>query len=71
MDKASREAHNGNMDMKASVCHIGNAFLDAVETPHKEAATLVLQIPITRMSREVIFVPSATPEEWTFLLKDY
>ena len=23
------------------------------------------------MNREVIFVPSATPEEWTFLLKDY
>ena len=66
-----QEACNGNMDLNASVHHIGNAFLNAVETPQEEAATLVLQIPITRMSREVISVPSATQEEWKFLLKDY
>ena len=59
------------MDLKASVHHIGNAFLNAVETPQEEAATLVLQIPITRMSREVVFIPTSHPDERTFLLKDY
>ena len=71
MDQACKEAHSGNMDLKASVCHIGNAFLNAVETPQEEAATLVLQIPITRMSREVVFIPTSHPDERTFLLKDY
>ena len=55
MDQVCWEAHNGNMDLKASVGHIRNAFLNAVETP-QEAETLVLQIPITRMGREVIYV---------------
>ena len=71
MDQACKEAQSGNMDLKASVHHIGNAFLNAVETPQEEAATLVLQIPITRMSREVVFIPTSHPDERTFLLKDY
>ena len=58
------------MDLKASVHHIGNAFFNAVDTPQEETATLILQIPITRMSRKVIFVPLATPEKKIFLLKD-
>ena len=71
MDQACKEACSGNMDLKASVCHIGNAFLNVVETPQEEAATLVLQIPITRMSRKVVFIPTSHPDERTFLLKDY
>ena len=70
MDQTCREAHNGNLDLNASIHYIGNAFLTAVETSQEEADTPGLQIPITRMSREVIFVSSATPEEWTFILKD-
>ena len=66
MDWVCRESCNVNMNLIASVCHIENAFLNDVETPEEEAETLVLQISITRMIREVIFVPSVTPEEWTF-----
>ena len=57
------------MDIKASMRHIGNAFLNAVETPQEEAACLVLQMPITRMSRQVIFLHTSPPDERTFLLK--
>ena len=56
MDRACTEARQGNMDIKASVRHMGNAFLNGVETSAQEAACLVLQLPITRMSRKVVFV---------------
>ena len=70
MDQACRKAWHGSMDIKASVRDMGNAFLNAVETSAQEAACLVLQMPITRMSREVIFLHTSPPEEQTFLLKD-
>ena len=44
------------MDIKAFVRHMGNAFLNGIETSAQEAAFLVLQLPITRMSREVVFL---------------
>ena len=50
---------------------MGNAFLDGVETSAQEAACLVLQLPITRMSREVVFLHTSPPDERTFLLKDF
>ena len=70
MDRACREARQGNMDIKASVRHMGNAFLTGVETSAQEAACLVLQLPITRMSREVVFLNTSPPDERTFLLRD-
>ena len=70
MDKACKEAKSGNMDLKKSVRHIGNAFLNGVETSQQEAAYLVLQMPVTRMSRSVIFVPTSHPDDRTFLMKD-
>ena len=57
------------MDIKASMRHVGNAFLNAVETQQEEAACLVLQMPVTRMSRQVIFLHTSPPDERTFLLK--
>ena len=71
IDRACREARQGNVDIKASVRHMGNAFLNGVETSAQEAACLVLQLPITRMSREVIFLHISPPDERTFLLKDF
>ena len=71
MDRACREARQGNMDNKASVRHMGNAFLSGVEIPAQEAACLVLQLPITRMSREVVFLHTSPPDERTLLLKDF
>ena len=69
VDHACKEAQNGSMDIKASVRHIGNPFWNAVETPQEEAACLVLQMPITRLTRQVIFLHTSPPDERTFLLK--
>ena len=71
MEQASREASNGDMELKESVRHIGNAFLNAEETSQEEAVCLVLQMPMTRMSCEVIFIPTSHPDEQTYLLKVY
>ena len=69
MEKACREARNGNMDLKQSVRHMGNAFLNGVETSQEEAACLLLGMPITQMSREVVFINTAPVDERTCLLK--
>ena len=69
MEKACREARNGNMDLKQSVRHMGNAFLNGVETSQEEAACLLLGLPITQMSREVFFFNTAPIDERTFVLK--
>ena len=71
MEQTSREARDGDMELKESVRHIGNTFLNIVETPQQEAACLILQMPFTRMSCEVFFIPTSLPDEWTYLLKDY
>ena len=70
MDRTCREARQGNVDIKASVRHMGNAFIIGVETSAQEAVCLVLQLPITGMSREVVFLHTSPPDEGTFLLKD-
>ena len=71
MDKACKEAREGNMTLKELVRHMGNAFLNGVETPQQEAAFLALQMAVTRMSRESTFIPTSPPDERTFLLKEY
>ena len=42
MEQASREARAGDMELEESIRHIGNAFLNAVETSQQEAACLLL-----------------------------
>ena len=71
MDRACRESRQGNMDIKASVRHMGNAFLNGVETSAQEAACLVPQSPITRMSSKVVFLHTSPSNESIFLLKDF
>ena len=66
MDRACREAREGNMDIKSSVRHVGNVFQNGVETSALEAACLDLKLPITRMSREAIFLHTSPPDERTF-----
>ena len=50
MKLASREAKDGDMELKESVRYIGNAFPSAVETSQQEAACLVLKVPMISMS---------------------
>ena len=70
MENACNEARYNNMELKESVRHIGNVFLNGVETGQEEAAFLLLQIPMTFMTRECIFINTSPAEERTFLVKD-
>ncbi|KAK3105661.1 hypothetical protein FSP39_002926 [Pinctada imbricata] len=69
MDRACKEARQGNMDIKKQVRHIGNHFLNSVEVSAQEASYLVLQMPLTKGSRDVIFINTSPPHERVVLLK--
>ena len=56
MEHACSNAKKGNMDLKESIRHMGNVFLNAVETGQEEAAFLLLQLPMTYMSRDSVFI---------------
>ena len=64
-----KEARKGNFDLKKQVRHIGNVFSNCVEVSAQEAVYLVLQIPLTKCTRDIVFINTSTPEERIFLLK--
>ena len=66
---AAKEARNGNLDIKRQVRHIGNIFSNSVEVSAQEAVYLILQMPLTQSSRDVVFVNTSTPEKRIQLLK--
>ncbi len=70
MENAVKEARDGGLGLQKAVRHIGNAFLNSVETSQEEAACMVLQLPVTRLSREVVFIHTSPPENRTFIVKD-
>ena len=65
MERACKDANKGNIDLKQSVQHIGNVFLNAVETGQEEAAFLLLQAVMTFMSRESVFINTSPQNERT------
>ena len=69
LDTAAKEARKGNLDLKKQVRHIGNVFSNSVEVSAQEAVYLSLQIPLTKSTRDVVFVNTSTSEERVFLLK--
>ncbi|XP_070548510.1 uncharacterized protein [Ptychodera flava] len=69
LDQACKEARRGNMELKAQVRHIGNKFLNNVEISAQEAAYIILQMPLTKATRQVVFINTSPPDERTFLLK--
>jgi len=66
---ACKEAKQGNVNLKQQVCHIGNKFLDNVEMSAQEAVYLLLQLPLRRSSRKVVFINTSPPEDRVYLLK--
>ena len=64
-----QEARKGNLDLKKQVRHIGNVFSNCVEVSAQEAVYLDLQIPLTKCTRDIVFVNTSVPEERIFLLK--
>ena len=67
---AAKEARNGNLDIKRQVRHIGNVFSNSVEVSAQEAVYLVLQMPLTQSTRDVIFINTSPNNERIQLLKE-
>ena len=69
LDAAAKEARKGNLDLKKQVRHIGNVFSNCVEVSAQEAVYLDLQMPLTKCTRDIVFVNTSVPGERIFLLK--
>ena len=69
LDAAAKEARKGNLDLKKQVRHIGNVFSNCVEVSAQEAVYLDLQIPLTKCTRDIVFINNSTTAERVFLLK--
>ena len=54
--KACDEAKEGNASIKQQVRDIGNKFLNSVKICAQEAVFLVLQLPMRKSSRQVVFI---------------
>ena len=67
--KAVAEAKEGNTSIKQQVRDIGNKFLNSVEISAQEAVYVVLQLPMRKASRSVIFINTSPPTERVELLK--
>ena len=66
---ASEEAKAGNMDIRKTVRHIGNKFLNAVEEPIQASCYSILQLPISNSSRKKEYINTSPPEECVGLTK--
>ncbi|XP_061184994.1 uncharacterized protein LOC133193010 [Saccostrea echinata] len=69
LNRAAKEAREGNLDIKRQVRHIGNHFLNSVEVGAQEAAYLVLQMPMTKASRDVVFLNTSPSDDRVILIK--
>ena len=69
LDAAAKGARKGNLDLKKQVRHIGNVFSNCVEVSAQEAVYLDLQIPLTKCTRDIVFINTSTTAERVFLLK--
>lgn len=68
---ACNEARKGNASIKQQVRDIGNKFLNNVEISAQEAVYIVLQLPMRKSSRQVVFVNTSPPEDRVKLLKSF
>ena len=69
LQRACEETRNGDCSIKQQVRDIGNKFLNSVEISAQEAVYILLQLPMRKSSRQVIFVNTAPPEDRVKLLK--
>ncbi|XP_070184330.1 uncharacterized protein [Littorina saxatilis] len=67
---ADDEAKRGNHSVKQKVRHIANKFLNHCEVSAQEAVYLLMQLPLTRCTRDVIFVNTSPPCQRVGLLKN-
>jgi len=66
---ACQEAKQGSANLKQQVRIIGNKFVNNVEVSAQEAVYQLLQMPLRRSSRSVVFLNTSSPEERVCILK--
>ena len=66
--RACAEAKEGNANIKQQVHDIGNKFLNCTEISVQEAVYLILQLPMRKSSRNVVFINMSPPAEQVELL---
>ena len=66
---ACEEAKRGNSSVKQQVRDIGNRFFNNIEISAQEAVYIVLQLPMRKSSRQVVFINTSPPEDRVQLLK--
>ena len=71
LHEACSQARKCGSDIRQQVRRIGNQFLSNVEIGAQEAVYLVLQMPLRRATREVIFLDTQKPEKRTTLIKSF
>ena len=69
MYNACKEARKGCENLRKQVQFIGNKFLNATEMCTQEAVYLVLQMPLVKKTRQVVFVNTCPPGVRARLLK--
>lgn len=62
---AAKEAWSEHLDIKRQDRHIENCFLDSVEVCTQETVYLLLQIPVMKSTRDVVFLNTSTEEKHT------
>ena len=67
--EACTEEGKGNHTIKQQVRDVGSKFLNSVEINAQEAVYFVLQLPMRRASRQIVFVNTSPPNERVELLK--
>jgi len=69
--QACTEAREGNhnIHVKQQVRDIGSKFLHNVEISAQEAVYIILQLPMRKASRKIIFINTSPPDEMEELLK--
>lgn len=68
--QACSEARKGNQNIKQQVRDIGSKFLNNVEINAQEAVYIVLQLPMRKASRKIIFINTSPPNERVELSKE-
>ena len=63
LQETCTEARKGNSSIKQQVRDIGIKFVNNVEISAEEAVYIVLQLPVRKASRQIIFINTSPPEE--------
>jgi len=65
LQAAAEEATRGNLKLRDKVRLTTNRFLNHCELSAKEATYLLLQLPLTQSSGDVIFINTSPPDKRT------